>query len=85
MNRNPVTWAGAIAGILAALVSVGILNADQEANVNATVQALVGAAAFIIPLISSFLARSRVTPVADPRNDAGQRLVPAGDPQHHRA
>jgi hypothetical protein len=68
MSRNPVTWAAGIAGVLAALVSVGVLNADTEANVNGIVQALVGASAFLIPLIAGFLARSKVTPVASPRD-----------------
>lgn len=62
MSRNPVVWANAIAGVLSALVSVGVLNASQETVVNGWVQALVGAAGFLLPLIAGFLAQRRTTP-----------------------
>jgi len=78
ISRDPVVWANAIAGVLAAAVSVGLLNASQATNVNGVVQALVGAASFLLPLIAGFLARRRVTPVADPRDTDGTRLVRSG-------
>jgi hypothetical protein len=78
MSRNPVTWAAAIAGLLAAGVSVGLLNASQETAVNGVVQALVGASSFLLPLIGAFFARAKATSLADPKDAQGRRLVPVG-------
>lgn len=78
MSRNPVTWAAGISGVLTALVTVGVLNADQAANVNSDVQVLVGLAGFLIPFVAGLLAHRKVTPLADPRDNAGRRLTPDG-------
>lgn len=79
LSRDPVVWAGAISGLVAAAVAIGAINADQAASVNGVVQALVGAAAFLLPLISSLIARAKVTPLAHAQDNEGRRLVPAGD------
>ena len=63
MNGEPVVWRTAIAGLVAALASAGLLTSDQAANINGAVQVLVPLVAFLLPLVAGFLARRKVTPV----------------------
>ena len=85
VSREPVVWATAIAGILAALVSVGVLSTAEADTVNGVVTALVGAASFLLPLIGGLIARAKTTPLADPRDARGRQLTPAGNGPVHRA
>lgn len=75
MDREPlfssasiVAFAGAI---LSAAVSFGLdITNDQQSKL----LALIG---FVAVYAVAFLARPKVTPVADPKNDAGEQLVAA--------
>jgi choline-glycine betaine transporter len=66
MSREPVMWANAVAGIVAAIVSVGLLTTGQAAVVNNMVTAAIPIVAFLLPLLAGFIARARVRPVATP-------------------
>lgn len=84
------TWSkimGAAGGVLTALVTVGILTAAQGDavgvgfdSVNLLLSAVVGLVAAAPPIISAFktarLGERYVTPVSDPRNALGERLLP---------
>lgn len=89
MNRFPLKTAAAaaakiwaaIGGIVTGLTGVGIITADQ----NTAVQSLLVAVGVFVAAVSSVLAafgvrrqaEPLVTPVADPRDDDGQKLTPA--------
>lgn len=73
MNREPLVTAGTLAAVLSAvfvlLVAFGIdIDDDKQA-------AILGVVAVLFPLVSPLFARSKVTPVADPRDDDGNRLT----------
>lgn len=87
--------AGAIVGVIGALVSYGVLSVaqgDALTAVAAAAQDTTTAAGTVvggfIPLIAAVVAaftttsaaKDHVTPVKDPRNDAGQALTPAAVP-----
>ena len=80
LNREPLTLAGAVIlalhAIIAWLISMGWVawNSEQVASFNNLVIVLVELAVLIVPL---YLARRKVTPVADPRmaNGAPARLI----------
>jgi hypothetical protein len=77
-------WVGPVCGLLAGfvgfLVPLGFLSQDQADQINSLWPAV---AAGLIPVISTTagvllqarLSRSRVTPVSDPRDNDGTRLV----------
>lgn len=94
-SKIGVAWSAA-AAVVSALVSFGALTAAQGEAVTAagmaaegTVTALGTVLAGVLPLIAGVVASFRtsaaakphVTPVTDPRNDAGQALVPAVAPR----
>jgi hypothetical protein len=72
-----------VGGLLTALATVGVITADQ----NTTLQIVYGAIGTIVAAVTSAFAAMKVrkdgeplvTPVADPRNDQGDRLVVSGD------
>lgn len=65
LSREPIVWRNALAGVAAAAASVGIINLDQEANVNGVVQTIIAAAAFLFPLIAAWWARRHTRPLSD--------------------
>ena len=76
-SKEPVVWsnvASAIMAILGALVALGIINLlppQMEA-----IEAAIGAVLLIAgPTISTMLARSNSTPLAEPKDVDGERLV----------
>ncbi len=74
MKREPLAIVNAVITVieagLALLVAFGLdLTPGQVGAVMAFVVALGG-------LIGTFIVRSRVTPIADPRDREGRRLVP---------
>jgi len=78
-TREPListaTAVAVVTAVIALLVAFGVgLNDDQRT-------AILGFTAVAVPLVTALLARSKVTPTADPRNDAGDRLVPADLPE----
>lgn len=85
-------WA-AVAGVLGATVSFGVLSAAQADAINAAGTAIPGSLVAIgtvvgafVPLVGAIIASfhtanagaNHVTPVANPRNNLGQALVPVG-------
>jgi hypothetical protein len=83
LTRHPLRVAATVVGGLTALaqglVGAGLITAEQG---NATT-ALIAA---VVTLLGTFglviAAEPKVTPTADPRDDAGRTLVPAYDPDH---
>jgi hypothetical protein len=74
METQPVlTWAGIVAfvgGLLALLVTFGVpITGDQT---TAALAALVLAG----PIVTALVARGKVTPVANPKDNTGTPLVP---------
>lgn len=71
-----------ISGLATLLVTLGILPPTLGDQINTTTEAVitaVGAVAATVPvLVHAISARKDVTPVADPRDDDGNRLVPVG-------
>lgn len=71
-----------ISGLVSLLVTLGILPATLGSQINGTTEAVVtavGAVAATVPVIvHAISARKDVTPVADPRDDEGNKLVPKG-------
>lgn len=78
MNEEPVLSAAAIAGavgaVLAALVSLGVidLTAEQQAAILAAIVA-------VTPIVAALWARAQVTPLANPRDVDGEPLSRSGD------
>lgn len=108
-SKVGVAWSAA-GGLVSALVTFGALTAAQGDAVTAagsaaegTVTALGTVIAGVLPLVSGIVAafrtasagKEKVTPISDPRNDAGQRLTidtapprvagaPVDEPGDHR-
>lgn len=89
-SKVGTAWSAA-AGVVGALVAFGVLTAAQGSAISAagdaapaTVVALGTIIAGVTPLISGIIAsfrtasaaREKVTPVADPRDDHGNALIP---------
>lgn len=65
-----------IAGyLLAILVVVGIVTAEQQSALLDLVSVLAPGAALLLDLILGWMARARVTPLADPRTAEGRPAV----------
>lgn len=77
-NTEPVLTAAAVAGLIMAgltmAVSLGWLNLteDQMGAVQGFILPLAG---LVLPLIAGFVARSQVTPTANPKTEDGQPAV----------
>lgn len=69
---GPVAVAAAIQSVLAVLVTLGWLRLDDE-----TIATVATVAAGAVVLVVTLIARSKVTPVAAPRNADGVPLIPA--------
>lgn len=80
LSRAKVT--AAIAGLASLLVTLGIIPAALGDAITHTAEAVMsglGLVAATLPvLLHAWQARREVTPTADPRNDAGERLAPVG-------
>ena len=82
MKTEPVLTAAAVAGLLMAgltmAVSLGWLRLD-EAQMQAIQGFILPLAGLTLPLAAGFVARSKVTPVANPKTEDGKPavLVPA--------
>ena len=78
-EREPVMTAGAIVGavmaVMAALVMLGVVNLDPE-QLSAIETALLALLTLFLPIAGAWAARQQVTPMSDPRDDEGRRLVP---------
>lgn len=84
---EPVLDAGRLAGLLSAVIVavVGLVLLVAAGNfrdlsalaaaVNAVLVAAAAVAAYVLPVWQARRARARVTPLADPRDDAGEPLV----------
>lgn len=86
--RRWATWRAAVTAVITGLLTAGLLSRDQgDAAVNALgaldvlLAAVIGITAAVMQIIGAFRVahdgRKVVTPTADPRNDRGERLVPA--------
>lgn len=80
-NRRPrpvLTWAaitGAVMSGLVALVTMGVITIDPE-QMGAIEKFLIALGPIVIATGIGFVPQRKVTPVSDPRNNAGDRLVP---------
>lgn len=75
LQTEPVVIITAITGLIEAIVALlplfGVaLTVEQQAGIMAVVVA-------VSSVVSALWSRSLVTPVANPRNNAGEQLVPA--------
>jgi integral membrane sensor domain MASE1 len=76
VNREPVITRAAVAAVLAALL--GLLGVKLAPEIeSALVDALFALAPAVVALVGAWLARKKVTPVSDPRDESGEALVPA--------
>lgn len=76
MNREPLITAAIVTSIIGALITLlkafGVpLTADQQAAISSFV-------VLVAPLLMAFFARSKVTPLADPRDEDNHPLTRAG-------
>jgi hypothetical protein len=78
LSREPVVWRTALAGIVAALVTLGVLTGPAADALNGGLDALLVAVNALLPVVAGVLARAKVTPVDDPR---GIPLAPAAQPE----
>lgn len=78
LQREPVLAAmivRIVGYLVAILVVVGVVSAEQETALLDAAAILAPGAALLLDAILGLLTRNLVTPVADPRNDAGVALV----------
>lgn len=75
MNRDPLSTRALAALVVAAVVDlVVVLGVPVPAGLETAIVGVVVAGALVYTVISG---KRRVTPVVDPRDDAGRKLVPA--------
>lgn len=71
-----------ISGLLSLLVTVGIIPPTLGDAISHTAEAAIVGVGLVLatvpPLVHAWQARKKVTPVASPKDDAGNELVPAG-------
>lgn len=70
-KREPVLWQGLVLATLNLLIVFGVIDVTE-------VQ--LGAINVFVAAVLGFIVRSVVTPLARPRNSAGEDLVPAALP-----
>jgi len=75
------TWTAGAGAIVAALVGWGVITATQGDAVTGLLGAIPGVVTYIAAAIAAFRVAAKaqplVTPVSDPRNNAGVKLIPA--------
>lgn len=69
-GREPLLSRALVTAVVGLAVALGLITTDVGDN-------LVPVLVTVAPLITAFWARPLVTPVADPRNDRGTKLVPS--------
>ena len=74
MSREPVAIAGAVIAIIECVV-VWALGREFLAEVDTTM--ILGVTVVAVPLAVSWLTRAYVTPVSDPEDNQGRKLVPS--------
>ena len=80
IKREPVLVAGSIAGVISAgiimLVNLGVLSWTPE-QIESFNSFVIPAVALATPIAGAYLARRKVTPISDPRDEDGDpaRLV----------
>jgi hypothetical protein len=62
LSREPVVWRTALAGILAALVTLGVLAQPAADQVSGGLDALLVAVNALLPIVAGLLARAKVAP-----------------------
>jgi hypothetical protein len=62
LSREPVVWRTGLAGLLAALVTVGVLAQPAADQVSGGLDALLVAVNALLPVIAGVLARGKVVP-----------------------
>lgn len=76
METQPVlSWAGIVAfigGLLALLVTLGVPITDDQTKAALAALVLAG------PIVTALVARRKVTPLANPKDNAGNPLVVGG-------
>ncbi|MFI6308504.1 hypothetical protein ACIBCH_41980 [Amycolatopsis thailandensis] len=71
VQAEPLAVAEAVRGVLVTIVAAGWVVIPDT-----TINLIVSGAALVGSVVSTVLARRRVTPVADPRDDDGATLLP---------
>lgn len=64
LSREPVVWRTGLAGIVAALVTLGVLAQPAADQVSGGLDALLVAVNALLPVIAGVLARAKVAPTA---------------------
>ena len=74
MEREPLltkaSWVALVTAVIAVAVAFGLPLTDEQQK------ALIALAGVLSPVAAAVWARGQVTPVADPRDDDGNRLTP---------
>jgi hypothetical protein len=85
ISRDRVVWRQAVAQIVAALISLGLIGAGVGVDVIDTTDNVLEVWIDALPLVQTVAAllgaawaKARVTPADDPRTAAGTPLVPDG-------
>jgi hypothetical protein len=80
--KSAATLWTAVGGIVTGLAGVGIITVDQNGALQGLLVAVTAVVGGVTSTLAAFGVRKQaeplVTPVADPRNDAGEQLLPAG-------
>lgn len=72
VSREPVVWRNAIAGVLLALVQVGVLTQPQVAVVDGWVTIAAPTATVLVPILAALWARKKTVPTATALNAPAQ-------------
>lgn len=81
ITREPVLIGGLVVAVLEAFIMMALQmswiswDTEQVASFNNFVVALIALGAVIVPLAGAYIARARVTPIADPRMGDGDAAV----------
>ena len=75
IEREPVVTANTIVALVSALLVLGVSFGAPVSEEQRT--AIIAVVVIIAPFVAAWWARQRVTPVADPRDNQGHRLVRA--------
>ena len=79
LGREPVRWIGIIASCVLAVLTIltgeGIITDATSGDLTDTVHSLEQILLIFVPIIAAEIARRQVTPVADPKLEAGTRVT----------
>ena len=81
LTREPVMIGGLIVAVLEAFIMMALQmgwlswDTEQVASFNNFIVALIALGAVIIPLAGAYIARGKVTPMADPHTASGDPAV----------